>query len=160
MLSRIITGFVLMSAMAVAQSAPAPKPGAASPNGVKIADTAAAAETKSTDGKPAPSRRRDPFVSIIQTRSVAGPACATGKKCLIINQIVLKGIVKSPEGMLALVENGQRKSYFLRENDPVFNGQVVRITPDSIVFRERVVDRLGREIKRDIVKTLPGAKPA
>lgn len=160
MLSRIVTGFVLMSAMAVAQSAPAPKPGAASPNGVKTENTPAANGAQRTDNKPAPSRRRDPFISIIQTRSVSGPSCAAGKKCLIINQIVLKGIVQSQEGMLALVENGQRKSYFLRENDPVFNGQVVRISRDSIVFRERVVDRLGREIKRDIVKTLPGAKPA
>jgi hypothetical protein len=160
MLSRIVTGFVLMSAVVMAQTAPAPKPGAGHARHAVKQNAPVAAGAQRTESKPARSHRRDPFVSIIQTHTASGPVCAAGKKCLAINQIVLKGIARSPEGMLALVENGQHKSYFLRENDPVFNGHVVRTTQNSIVFRERVVDRLGRESKRDIVKTLPGAKPA
>jgi Tfp pilus assembly protein PilP len=73
---------------------------------------------------------------------------------------VLKGVVKGPDGMLAVVENQQRRSYFLRENDPVFNGQVVRITADSIVFREKVLDKLGHEQTREVVKRISGGRPA
>jgi hypothetical protein len=36
------------------------------------------------------------------------------------------------------------KAYFLRENDPVFNGYVMKITGDSIVFQETLQDRLGK----------------
>jgi hypothetical protein len=96
--------------------------------------------------------KRDPFLTIIQSPGQVNTSCTTGKKCLVIGQIVLKGIVKSGNGMLALVENQYRKAYFLRENDPVFNGQVVKITADSVVFRETVVDRVGRESAREVVK--------
>lgn len=105
------------------------------------------------------SGKRDPFVSIIKTRGISTPTCAAGKKCLKIDQLTLKGVVKGPTGMLAVVENGQRKTYFLHVNDPVFDGDVIRITFDSIVFREKVVDRVGREHSREVVKRVPGAKP-
>jgi hypothetical protein len=105
--------------------------------------------------------KRDPFVSIIQTHSggLRNPDCAAGKKCLLPDQLVLKGVVKQISGMLAVVENAQRKAYFLREKDPVFNGEVVRITGDSIVFREKVYDKLGHEKMRDVVKRVPGSRP-
>jgi len=105
-----------------------------------------------------PKGKRDPFSSVIQIRS-AGAPCMAGRKCLVAEHIVLKGVVKGPDGMLAVVENQQRKAYFLRENDPVFNGQVLRITPDSIVFREKVVDNLGHEKTREVVKRIAGVKP-
>ena len=38
--------------------------------------------------------------------------------------------------MIAVVVNSLNKAYFLRENDPVFNGFVVKITGDSIIFKE------------------------
>lgn len=78
--------------------------------------------------------------------------CGTGKRCLVADQVVLKGVVRAPSGMIAVVENAARRAYFLRENDPVFNGVVMRITGDSIIFRETVTDRLGKQSVRDIVK--------
>ncbi len=97
---------------------------------------------------------RDPFVSpVVRTSTGAiGAGCETGKRCLVVDQIVLKGIVKSQSGYIAVVENPAKRAYFMRENDPVFNGYVVKITPDSIVFRENVMDRLGRQSTRDITR--------
>ena len=46
--------------------------------------------------------------------------------------------------MIAVVVNALDKAYFLRENDPVFNGYVVKITGDSIIFKETIQDRLGK----------------
>jgi hypothetical protein len=54
--------------------------------------------------------------------------------------------------MIAVVSNTSQKAYFLRENDPVYNGFVVRITPDSVVFREQVTDKLGKKSTREVVK--------
>jgi hypothetical protein len=56
--------------------------------------------------------------------------------------------------MLAVVANSAKKTYFLRENDQVFNGSVEKITSDSIIFREYVRDPLGRESAREVVKKL------
>ena len=65
---------------------------------------------------------------------------------------MLRGIVKSQAGMIAVVESSVRRiSYFLRENDPVFNGYVVKITGDTVVFRENVMDRLGKQSTHDVV---------
>ena len=87
--------------------------------------------------------KRDPFFSPV-VQEPAGSGCSTGKKCLEIGQINLRGVVKSENGFIAVVTNNLNKAYFLRENDPVFNGYVVKITGDSVVFQETVQDKLGK----------------
>ena len=98
--------------------------------------------------------RRDPFVSPVVNRSMIGSGCATGKRCLAIDQINLKGVVKADSGMIAVVVNSLNKAYFLRENDPVFNGFVVKITGDSIIFKETLQDRLGKSMTREVTKKI------
>jgi Tfp pilus assembly protein PilP len=99
--------------------------------------------------------RRDPFVSPLRQREEkmkGSSLCTTGAKCLVVDQVVLKGIVKTPQGMIAMVENGAQKQYNLREKDPVYNGQVEKITGDSVIFRETVTDNLGKQTTREVVK--------
>jgi len=83
-----------------------------------------------------------------------GPGCSSGKRCLAVDQVVLTGVVKSDAGMIAIVVNALNKAYFLRENDPVFNGYVVKITGDSIVFKETIQDDLGKQVTREITKRI------
>ena len=99
--------------------------------------------------------KRDPFVSPVSTSTgVALPAsnCSSGKRCLVIDQLVLRGVVKTGTGMIAVVANSINKAYFLHESDPVFNGYVVRITGDSVIFKENTVDRAGHQGTREVVK--------
>lgn len=99
--------------------------------------------------------RRDPFTSPV-TRALAvnqGPGCSTGKRCLAVDQMILRGIVRSPNGMIAVVENGAKRAYFLRENDPVWHGMVEKINGDSVVFREETVDtKTGKSSTHEVVK--------
>jgi Tfp pilus assembly protein PilP len=117
-------------------------------------------QKKPVDAKPEPPKnvnltgRRDPFISPVVNRSMVGSGCSTGKRCLAIDQINLKGVVKSDNGMIAVVTNSLNKAYFLRENDPVFNGYVVRITGDSIIFKETVQDRMGKPFTREVTKKI------
>ncbi len=97
--------------------------------------------------------RRDPFISPVVSHA-GGPGCSTGKKCLEIGTISLRGVVHGESGFIAVVSNSLNKAYFLRENDPVFNGYVVRITGDSIVFQETLQDRLGKTFTREVVKKI------
>ena len=97
--------------------------------------------------------KRDPFISPVVNRQ-SGSGCSTGKKCLDIEQIALHGVVKSDNGMIAVVTNALNKAYFLRENDPVFNGYVLKITVDSIVFKQNFQDRLGKPFTKDVVKRI------
>jgi hypothetical protein len=146
---------------------PAAKPQPAALNATTAAKPANVASAKPSATPPAvapeikkpAANARDPFVSIIRNPDKTGGApCVSGKKCLVIGEIVLRGIVKSPNAIIAVVENPQKKTYFLRENDPVFQGNVVKITTDAVVFREQIIDRAGHSSSRDITKQL-NARP-
>jgi Tfp pilus assembly protein PilP len=121
--------------------------------------SAAATQTAPAPKAPKPEEKkwamngkRDPFFSpVVQTN---GSGCSTGKKCLEIGAINLRGVVKSDTGFIAVVTNNLNKAYFLRENDPVFNGYVVKITGDSVVFQETIQDKLGKPFTREVVKRI------
>jgi hypothetical protein len=117
----------------------------------KLGETAKA--PKPEEKKWAMNGKRDPFFSpVLQQTSSSG--CSTGKKCLEIGQINVRGVVKSESGFIAVVTNSLNKAYFLHESDPVFNGYVVRITGDSVVFQETFQDKLGKSLTREVVKRI------
>jgi len=144
-----------------AQAKPAPTvpksnpPAAASAahNSSGSAEGAASEEQVVPDGKYAANGRRDPFISPVVSHA-GGSGCNTGKKCLEIGAINLRGVVRAESGYIAVVSNGLNKAYFLRENDPVFNGYVMKITGDSVVFQETLQDRLGKIFTREVVKKI------
>lgn len=138
----------LKAAQAIAQSAENKKAAVVALNENK------SSEAKKTEQKASVIAHRDPFVSPIVRMGAAGSGCSTGKRCLAIDQIALRGVVKSENGMIAVVVNTMDKAYFLRENDPVFNGYVTKITPDSIIFKETFRDKLGKEMTRDVTKSI------
>jgi Tfp pilus assembly protein PilP len=121
---------------------------------VVVAKTAEAAKPpKPEEKKWAMNGKRDPFFSPV-VQQPTGSGCSTGKKCLEIGSINLHGVVKSDSGFIAVVTNNLGKAYFLRENDPVFNGYVVRITGDTVVFQETYTDQLGKALTREVVKRI------
>jgi Tfp pilus assembly protein PilP len=119
----------------------------------KTAETAKNEAPKPEEKKWAMSGKRDPFFSPV-VQQPTGSGCSTGKKCLEIGQINLRGVVKSESGFVAVVTNSLNKAYFLHENDPVFNGYVMRITGDTVVFEETVQDKLGKPFTREVVKKI------
>ena len=152
---------------AAAQAAPPAHVEATSAPASPITSNSNASESAVVNDDIVPERKsglgkRDPFVSPISTASgtpLPASNCASGKRCLVIDQLVLRGVVRTASGMIAVVANSINKAYFLRENDPVFNGYVVRITGDSVVFKENTVDRAGHQGTREVVKkvTTPSA---
>lgn len=122
---------------------------------VAVEDKKVAVESKKKEPREySAAGRRDPFVSPVVSHSVMGSGCSSGKRCLAVDQIILTGIVKSETGMIAVVVNSMNKAYFLRENDPVFNGYVVKITGDSIIFNQTIEDKLGKPFTREVTKRI------
>jgi len=130
---------------------PTPAPGKPAADASKKGDVPK--QPKPEDKKWSMTGKRDPFFSPVVQQG-GGSGCSSGKKCLEIGQINLRGVVKSDNGFIAVVTNNMNKAYFLRENDPVFNGYVVKITGDSVVFQETVQDKLGKPFSREIVKRI------
>ena len=117
---------------------------------------ATAEENTASFAKAAPVSRvkRDPFQTVIVDRSMGGPCSGGGKQCLVPDEIALKGIVRSNGSIIAVVTTKENRAYFLRENDPVMNGVVTRITEGSITFRERTTDVFGKTVMREVVKKI------
>jgi hypothetical protein len=152
--AKSVTGAPKAEARAVATPAKPATTASTPVAAAKPAQPAKAKEEKSKteEKKWAMNGKRDPFFSPVVQQG--GSGCSTGKKCLEINAINVRGVVKSDSGFIAVVTNSIGKAYFLRENDPVFNGYVVRITGDSVVFEETVQDKLGKTSTHEVVKKI------
>lgn len=99
--------------------------------------------------------RRDPF------RSLIGPARTTGvgerppgTPGFLVDEIDLAGVVRTKQTLVAMIAGPDNKGYLLRVGDRVFDGEVVRITQESIVFRQEVNDPTRIERFREVVKEL------
>lgn len=154
---RTLWMLVLATGSALAQQGapPAGPPSGSAPASAPTADTAKPASKPMETGK----GKRDPFQSVVAPRGGGGGTLCTGtgKACMVASQVQLKGVAKTQEGFIAMVVTGDNKTYFLRPNEPVLNGYVLKITGDSITFRENVIDNVGRTSTRDVVKKIIGS---
>ncbi|HEV8384817.1 MAG TPA: hypothetical protein VGQ11_08085 [Candidatus Acidoferrales bacterium] len=106
---------------------------------------------------PASSFRRDPFQPLI---SKAEPGktipenLPPGPGGLVVSTMRLAGIVRAPNGMIAVVSNPQGRVYFIREGQALYDGMVDKISMDSITLRERGKDPFGKPVDRLVVKRL------
>lgn len=90
-----------------------------------------------------PQGRRDPFRSLIGSKEPrGGPQGVAG---FLIEEIDLQGVVRTRQGLVGMVTGPDNNGYLLRVGDKVFDGEVVRITASSIIFRQET---------REIVKEL------
>lgn len=101
--------------------------------------------------------RRDPFKSLLQAREPAelrGPR-PEGIPGLLIDEIDLTGIFVTPEGPVAqVVSPEQDRSYLLREGDQLYDGDVVQISQDSVVFKQILDDPTALKPFREVQKQL------
>ena len=80
-----------------------------------------------------------------------------GKRGLLIARLKLEGVVLHQGGLIAVVDDFRNRAFFLRETDVLYNGVVEKITWDSIVFKENVLDSQGRVTTREVVRRLSSA---
>jgi type IV pilus assembly protein PilP len=142
-------------------SAPAPqsKPAAPPPAGSQTSQGAAGSQEQSGPGYSYdPAGRRDPFVSLLgrggDLPSTAGarPAGLTG---LLINEVTLKGVLKSSKGeYIALLQSPDNHTFIVHPGDKVFDGTVKTITQDAVVFSQDVNDPLSLVKQREVRKTI------
>jgi Tfp pilus assembly protein PilP len=168
----LVIGLLLAGAGSAvfAQSTPAPaaapttKPAAKSsgkkaPKTPKATKTSAKAAAPATagDGEPGKVARRDPFESLVgrdKANAEASKNLPPGKAGLQVASLRLDGIVRSPNGMIAVVTNPQARTYFLREGDQLYDGRVEKIAMDSVSFHELGKDAFGKPVERQVNKRI------
>lgn len=105
-----------------------------------------------------PQGRRDPF------RSLIGPAPKLeagqrppGVPGFMIDELKLQGVFQTRQGLAAMVTGPDNKGYVIRAGDKVLDGEIIRLTPTSVVFRQEVNDPTRIERYREVVKDLTPA---
>ena len=105
-----------------------------------------------------PAGRRDPFVSLTGRGGdvpIPGGARPSGVPGLLVNEITVKGVLKSPKGgFIALVQAPDNRTYIVHSGDKVFDGSVKAITQDAVVFSQDVNDPLSLVKQREVRKAI------
>ena len=106
-----------------------------------------------------PGARRDPFVSLAERR--AGPQVGEeeerpeGPAGLLIEEIAVEGVFILPDGPVAQIQSmGQETSFLLRPGDQLWDGDVVSINFQEVVFKQSVDDPTALKPFREVVKRL------
>jgi len=104
-----------------------------------------------------PGNRRDPFKSLLAAPDrpeFRGPR-PEGIPGLLIDEIDLTGIFRTSKGFVAqVVAANQKKSYLLKEGDQLYDGDVVSISRNEVVFKQIVQDPTALKPFREVVKSL------
>jgi Tfp pilus assembly protein PilP len=148
---------VLAAAPAAAQApeaapSPSPSPGPDPLRSIISQEFEAAPGTYTYD----PRGRRDPFVSLLKPVSAdTGPKSRPpGLKGFLIQEVALKGIVKTPRGFTGMLLGTDGKSYFVGVGDRLYDGVITAIDATTVTFRQEVTDPLSTVKTRDVKKTL------
>jgi Tfp pilus assembly protein PilP len=99
--------------------------------------------------------RRDPFRSLLngRMREDLGQR-PPGLRGMAVDEVRLLGILKVPEGYLAILEGTDKMSYLVQPGAVLWDGTVERIEPGQVVFKVQVADPKSLQPYREVIKTL------
>ena len=154
---------VLLAAATVARAqkpAPTPVPTVAPPPGELVSpgqalieqeEAALAGRAYSYD----PAGRRDPFRSLlVRPEDRARGERPPGIAGMSIDDIVVHGIWRTRSGFIAQVRAVDNKSYLVRAGDLLYDGEVTRVGPNEVVFRQNINDPQSVKPFREVTKQL------
>ena len=158
----LLSAILLVAASgALAQkAAPTPVPPAAPPPGELVSpgqalieqeEEALAGRAYSYD----PAGRRDPFRSLlVRPEDRARGERPPGVAGMSIDDIVVHGIWRTRSGFIAQVRGVDNKSYLVRAGDLLYDGEVTRVAPNEVVFRQNINDPQSVKPFREVTKQL------
>ena len=104
-----------------------------------------------------PAGRRDPFMSLIKRGGAARDEERKGKQGiegLLISELALQGVIRTQDGYIAFFSGPNGKSYWVKNNQRFYDGQLIAIDATTATFRQEVSDPLNPVKTRDVKKYL------
>jgi Tfp pilus assembly protein PilP len=106
-----------------------------------------------------PENRRDPFVSLVNRGSdgrVTGQSGTRpeGLAGIGVEEVVVRGIVQSRGGWIAMIASPAGRTYTIRAGDRLLDGNVRTINGQAVVLMQEVNDPLSLEKQREVRKFL------
>lgn len=102
-----------------------------------------------------PAGRRDPFRSLLtgRSREELGQR-PPGLPGMGVEEIRLQGIIKLPEGYVALIQGTDNMSYIIKPGTVLYDGTVEKIEPGKVTFKVNIADPRSLKPYREVVRTL------
>ena len=102
-----------------------------------------------------PAGRRDPFRSLLSRQAKEETTQRPpGLRGMGVEEVKLQGILKLPEGFVAMVQGTDNASYLIRPGTVLFDGSVEHIEQGKVFFRIQVTDPKSLKPYREVVRTL------
>lgn len=147
----LVSAAVVCGAMltAAAQGAPAPSGSTPASPALTLPAAVAGRDPFKLPPPPAPRSKLDASTRLLGNRP-------PGIRGLVVSGLKLEGLVSQNSGreMIAVVTNNTGRAYFLRANQQLYDGAVMRITRQAVYFTERQPDAQGRMAVRTVVRWL------
>ena len=108
-----------------------------------------------------PAGRRDPFVSLakpVATDDANNRPRRPGIEGFLLQETSLKGVVKTVDGWIAVLEGPDRKGYFVRVGQRMHDGVLTSIDAAGLTFRQEITDPLSPAKSRDVRRLLNSAQ--
>jgi Tfp pilus assembly protein PilP len=157
LLFAVVVLVLAAGATAAGQGAPATRPASVTaPVPAAPAPSAPAlppADTFSYDAQ----GRRDPFVSLLSRGSDSQAQVARksdGLGGIAVSELSVRGVLKSREGFVALVQGSEGKTYVARAGDRLLDGTIKGISDQGLVILQEVHDPLSLVKQREVRKGL------
>ncbi len=154
----LLTGAPDVPQAAPQTAAPAPATAPAAPNAAAPAAEAVPPPVIPENYTYDPSGRRDPFLSLLgsgtdahqPSRKVEGPAGMT------VAEISVRGVLQGRNGVIAMVQGPDNKTYIVHPGDKLADGSIKSITAQGLVIEQAVNDPLSVVKQREVRKLLRG----
>lgn len=102
-----------------------------------------------------PAGRRDPFRSLlVRPEDRARGERPPGVAGMSVDDVVVHGIWRTRTGFIAQVRAVDNKSYLVRAGDLLYDGEVTRVGPNEVVFRQNISDPQSVKPFREVTKQL------
>jgi type IV pilus assembly protein PilP len=109
-----------------------------------------------------PAGRRDPFLNLLgtgtETRQVSKKG--EGTAGMTVAEISVRGVMQSRNGLIAMVQGPDNKTYIVHPGDKLLDGAIKSITPQGLVIEQAVNDPLSVVKQREVRKLLRGIEDA
>ncbi len=152
-----LAGAVFTAQQTSAQAAPAP-PAATVPAKEAQAKSPAPPENYTYE----PAGRRDPFVNLLGAGNELRPTSRKGEgpSGMTVSEISVRGVMQSRDGLIAMVQGPDSKTYIVHPGDKLLDGSIKSITPQGLVIEQEVNDPLSVVKQREVRKLLRGLEDA
>ncbi len=105
-----------------------------------------------------PAGRRDPFINLLGSGSDSHAVSKKGEgpSGMTVAEISVRGVMQSRNGLIAMVQGPDNKTYIVHAGDKLADGAIKSITAQGLVIEQAVNDPLSVVKQREVRKLLRG----